>query len=73
MSRNLEEGSYNQAAQFHSDSKRLSVSEGIEMSDIKQTLLNFTSAVTVEYETRDGTAKQGIDYENQTGDLVRTN
>jgi len=69
MSRNLEEGSYNQAAQFHSDSKRLSVSEGIEMSDIKQTLLNFTSAVTVEYETRDGTAKQGIDYENQTGDL----
>ena len=41
------------------------------MSDIKQSILNLGSAVTVEYETRDGTAKQGVDYEHQHGSLVR--
>ena len=70
-SRNSEEGSFSQAAHSNIEAKKLNSSEAIEMSDIKQSILNLGSTSTVEYETRDGTARQGVDYEHQHGCLVR--
>ena len=69
--KNPDERLFNPATDSNNIAKKLNGSEGIEMSDITQTMAEFGSAATVEYETRDGTAKQGIDYEHQQGSLVR--
>ena len=70
-SRNSEERPISQSMSSNSDTRRMVPSDGIEMSDIKQSLVDLGSTITVEYETRDGTAKQGTDFEHQQGTVVR--
>ena len=71
-SRNSEDGPVSQQTKqtVHNDTKKILSQDNMEMSLMSQSFSDVGSGVFVEYETRDGTAKQGTHYEYQCGSLV---
>lgn len=74
-SRNSEERPTSQSANqnWFSEAKKSSLNEGKEMTELKQSLLDHNMPISVEYETRDGTAKQGAHFDHQQGTIVSFN